>query len=413
MSSLAADSPRITEGSNVTLLYQITVPGEKFEVRDVGQFVQGQHQLLPVLERVVTGLKSGDEKKIDLSAEDGFGPYDANKKKTVPRSDLPPDTKEGDVMQDRAGQHLPHLVGHAGHRVEASAILELDDQPWRRPSVGLDPRGTLGHVRLPKVALGHRAGARPPRELPAEHRFELVVEDEGPLGEQRDRVAGDVVLRRPEPAAHEHHVGARGAGKWERVTWDEALDDIAGRVRKALLEERRNEIMYHVGRPGHELLYHQRILHSWGIDGHNSHTNVCSAGARAGVGERVENSALGLARAVRSGSWMIPFAALTMIFVIAGVSYGFDAASHVVNNDFVLQAILFASGTIWLWTFAGLSWFTGKFFNLWLSTNKIHYSYLVVTLSVFAIAFISRSSLRMTPSTFSVEPENLCLRRAG
>ena len=40
--------------------------------------------------------------------------------------------------------------------------------------------------------------------------------------------------------------------------------------------------MYHVGRPGHELLYHQRIMHAWGIDAHNSHTNVCSAGARAG-----------------------------------------------------------------------------------------------------------------------------------
>jgi len=77
-------------------------------------------------------------------------------------------------------------------------------------------------------------------------------------------------------------IGNRGEGKWERVSWDEVLNDIAGRVRKALQEERRNEIMYHVGRPGHELLYHQRILHSWGIDGHNSHTNVCSAGARAG-----------------------------------------------------------------------------------------------------------------------------------
>ena len=77
-------------------------------------------------------------------------------------------------------------------------------------------------------------------------------------------------------------IGKRGEGKWERVTWDEVLDDISGRVRKALQEDRRNEIMYHVGRPGHELLYHQRILHSWGIDGHNSHTNVCSAGARAG-----------------------------------------------------------------------------------------------------------------------------------
>lgn len=77
-------------------------------------------------------------------------------------------------------------------------------------------------------------------------------------------------------------VGKRGEGKWERVSWDEVLDDMAARVRKALQEERRHEIMYHVGRPGHELLYHQRIFHAWGIDGHNSHTNVCSAGARAG-----------------------------------------------------------------------------------------------------------------------------------
>src|SRR5215813_9103380 len=77
-------------------------------------------------------------------------------------------------------------------------------------------------------------------------------------------------------------VGRRGEGKWERVSWDEVLDDIAPRVRRAIQEDRRNEIMYHVGRPGHELLYHQRIFHAWGIDGHNSHTNVCSAGARAG-----------------------------------------------------------------------------------------------------------------------------------
>jgi anaerobic selenocysteine-containing dehydrogenase len=77
-------------------------------------------------------------------------------------------------------------------------------------------------------------------------------------------------------------VGKRGEGKWERVTWDEVLGDIAARVRKALQENRQSEIMYHVGRPGHELLYHQRIFHAWGIDGHNSHTNVCSAGARAG-----------------------------------------------------------------------------------------------------------------------------------
>jgi len=76
--------------------------------------------------------------------------------------------------------------------------------------------------------------------------------------------------------------GKRGAGQWERVTWDEALDDIAGRIRKALVEGRPQEVMYHLGRPGHELIYLQRVFHAWGIDGHNSHTNVCSASARAG-----------------------------------------------------------------------------------------------------------------------------------
>src|SRR5216110_2155482 len=76
--------------------------------------------------------------------------------------------------------------------------------------------------------------------------------------------------------------GARGSGEWERVTWDEALDDIAGRIRLALVEGRQKEVMYHLGRPGHELVYLQRVFHAWGIDGHNSHTNVCSASARAG-----------------------------------------------------------------------------------------------------------------------------------
>jgi anaerobic selenocysteine-containing dehydrogenase len=77
-------------------------------------------------------------------------------------------------------------------------------------------------------------------------------------------------------------VGPRGGGKWERVTWDEVLDDIAARIRRALVEQRPQEVMYHLGRPGHELIYLQRVFHAWGIDGHNSHTNVCSASARAG-----------------------------------------------------------------------------------------------------------------------------------
>jgi anaerobic selenocysteine-containing dehydrogenase len=76
-------------------------------------------------------------------------------------------------------------------------------------------------------------------------------------------------------------VGGRGEGHWERVSWDEALDDMAGRIRRAIVEGRGNEVMYHVGRPGEDG-YAERVLAAWGIDGHNSHTNVCSSSGRAG-----------------------------------------------------------------------------------------------------------------------------------
>ena len=75
--------------------------------------------------------------------------------------------------------------------------------------------------------------------------------------------------------------GKRGEGKWERVSWDVALDDIATRIRKAIVENRRHEIMYHVGRPGEDG-FTERILAAWGVDGHNSHTNICSSGSREG-----------------------------------------------------------------------------------------------------------------------------------
>jgi anaerobic selenocysteine-containing dehydrogenase len=75
--------------------------------------------------------------------------------------------------------------------------------------------------------------------------------------------------------------GKRGEGKWERVSWDQLLDDLATRIRKAIVENRRQEIMYHVGRPGEDG-FTERIMAAWGVDGHNSHTNICSSGAREG-----------------------------------------------------------------------------------------------------------------------------------
>ena len=69
----------------------------------------------------------------------------------------------------------------------------------------------------------------------------------------------------------------RGGGEWERVSWDHVLDTFAERMHEAFAAGRPNDVMYFVGRPGEDG-FADRFLETWGSDGHNSHTNVCSAG---------------------------------------------------------------------------------------------------------------------------------------
>ncbi len=76
-------------------------------------------------------------------------------------------------------------------------------------------------------------------------------------------------------------VGKRGEGKWKRISWDEALEEIGAKMRESR-QQRRDGIMYHVGRPGEDH-YTNRCITAWGVDGHNSHTNICSASARIGL----------------------------------------------------------------------------------------------------------------------------------
>ncbi|MCH9813781.1 MAG: molybdopterin-dependent oxidoreductase [Epsilonproteobacteria bacterium] len=77
----------------------------------------------------------------------------------------------------------------------------------------------------------------------------------------------------------------RGDGKWIRITWDQALQEIGAKINDTLKvgdELSKKYIQYQVGRPNENGFGH-RIPHSMGLDGYNSHTNICSAGARQGT----------------------------------------------------------------------------------------------------------------------------------
>ena len=102
--SQEAESVRIVEGSKVTLQYVATVPGSTgIDYGNISEFIQGRHEIFPALEQEVVGMKPGDEKQVELSPAEGFGTHDEGKKKSVPKTLLPPGVKEGDVVQNDLG----------------------------------------------------------------------------------------------------------------------------------------------------------------------------------------------------------------------------------------------------------------------------------------------------------------------
>jgi putative membrane protein len=111
------------------------------------------------------------------------------------------------------------------------------------------------------------------------------------------------------------------------------------------------------------------------------------------VADRIVSWYTSTGRAIRSGSQMIPFAVLSVACVFIGVFFGLEAANANPDVDLLQKILLFANATLWMWAFAVFSFETGRFVNHYLSTGKVYWAYLVISVTVFAIAFIVQGSL--------------------
>jgi FKBP-type peptidyl-prolyl cis-trans isomerase 2 len=96
----------VRDGMKVTVRFQITPQDHPtMTYSDTQEFIQGQHMLPPGLEQQIAGMHQGESTTFPLSAEEGFGPYDATKLQIIPTGDLPPEAREGDTVSDDAGRH--------------------------------------------------------------------------------------------------------------------------------------------------------------------------------------------------------------------------------------------------------------------------------------------------------------------
>ena len=93
----------IADGLKVSLEYTLSLPDKGVADSNVGQepivFVQGAHEIVPGLEKALDGMKAGQKRRIDVSAQDAYGPYNNKLRQSIDKDKLPKDVKVGDILQ--------------------------------------------------------------------------------------------------------------------------------------------------------------------------------------------------------------------------------------------------------------------------------------------------------------------------
>ena len=127
-----AENSRIVDGSKVTFQYVTSVPGSTGlnSGTAVSEFIQGRHEIFPALEREVVGMKPGEEKKVELTPAEGFGPHDDGKKMNIPKTLLPFGTKAGDILRNNAGE-----LATVAEVADTTAVLDYNHPLAGKPLV--------------------------------------------------------------------------------------------------------------------------------------------------------------------------------------------------------------------------------------------------------------------------------------
>lgn len=105
-------SPAIESGSKVQIEYTLKDDaGSVFDSNKGGEaltYTQGQQELIPGLEKALQGMRAGEEKKVTVKPEEGYGPVDPRAQLEVPKEAIPAGAlKVGTTLQGRSQSGQP------------------------------------------------------------------------------------------------------------------------------------------------------------------------------------------------------------------------------------------------------------------------------------------------------------------
>jgi FKBP-type peptidyl-prolyl cis-trans isomerase SlyD len=131
----------IEEGSVVTIEYTLTDSNgtliESTSGKEPLTYIHGAGQIVPGLERGLSGLKLGEEKKVQVRPEEGYGLPDESAFQELPKDNVPPEAqKVGAMLMTKSpdGRMIPIRV----HKVTDSTIVVDFNHPLAGKTLNFD-----------------------------------------------------------------------------------------------------------------------------------------------------------------------------------------------------------------------------------------------------------------------------------
>ena len=142
---------QIREGSQVALEYTLSdETGTVIESNKGKQpmsYIHGKSQIIPGLEKELSGMKVGEEKKIQVKPEDGYGPVNPDAFQEVPKDKLPPEALKVGAMlmaQGPQGQGIPVRV----HEIKDTTVIMDFNHPMAGKTLSFDVK--ISEIKTPE-----------------------------------------------------------------------------------------------------------------------------------------------------------------------------------------------------------------------------------------------------------------------
>jgi FKBP-type peptidyl-prolyl cis-trans isomerase SlyD len=173
----------VETGSTVKLEYTLKddagVVVDSNKGRDPLTYTQGSKQMLPELEKQITGMHVGEQKRVVLKPEEAFGLADPKAEAEVPKSMLPPEALNVGahlIARSASGEQRPVTVKgikeqtvilDLNHPLAGKTVVfEIKVLGVEPPKAADTPNAEAPQTELPKAG---PAKPEPPADLPKGH----------------------------------------------------------------------------------------------------------------------------------------------------------------------------------------------------------------------------------------------------